>query len=195
LPGSTEAAARRAYHDLLRRCFDCVTDAQIVETRHVDGRRVLHLDSGPLRAPRLAHGISLRMTEWYWVRPDQHHLVRRDEWRAVVDAYRYAVHDADGRELLAWRWLPVDPAEPPHLYVRGPLAEVALPTGAVQVHSVLRLLLAEFGVPPRRTDWKIVLDEAELDLAELSRCTPALGAARPGFPPRWAPGIRPDART
>jgi hypothetical protein len=166
-----------------------------MESPREDGRSVLHLASGPLQAPRLPHGISLRLTEWYGVRPDQHHLVRRDEWRVVVDAYLYVVHDQDDRELLSWRWLPVVPAEPPHLHVRGPLAEFTLPTGPVQVHSVLRLLLAEFGVPPRRPDWQIVLDEAELDLAELSRCILGLGAARPGFPPRRAPGIRPDART
>jgi hypothetical protein len=159
------------------------------------GGEVLCLDSGPLQTQRLPGGISLTMTEWHRVRPDQHHLVRRDEWRVVIDAYRYAVHDADGDELLAWCWLP-KPLAQPHMYVSGgPLAELPLPTGPLRLDSVLRFLLHDFGVPPRRPDWKIVLDETELDLAELSRCMPVLGAGRPGFPPRHKTGVRPDAHT
>lgn len=91
--------------------------------------------------------------------------------------YRYEVLDADEREIVAFHWHPVgvSPITYPHLHLSGRLApidlgpreepvrlgEMHLPTGGmVTLADVVRLLISEFGVVPRRGDWERILAEA-----------------------------------
>lgn len=87
--------------------------------------------------------------------------------------YRYHILDRDGREILAYHWHPdgVSSVTEPHLHLSGqlrpldagrravpiPLGEMHLPTGIVSLAQVVRLLITEFGVEPRRDDWETVL--------------------------------------
>lgn len=96
--------------------------------------------------------------------------------RTIADRYR--VVDADEREVLAYHWHPigVSPVTFPHVHLSGRLVpldlgrgarsarlgEMHLPTGgAVSLAEVVRLLIAEFGVVPRRSDWEGILAEAD----------------------------------
>lgn len=88
-------------------------------------------------------------------------------------SYRYRILDPDEGELLAFHWHPVGRSNVtfPHLHLtsrvrpialgRGQepvaLAEMHIPTGPVRFAQVVRLLIAEFGVAPRRKDWDAVL--------------------------------------
>jgi hypothetical protein len=90
-----------------------------------------------------------------------------------TSAYRYHILDRDDREILAYHWHPegVSPVTEPHLHLSGrlrpldigapdtpvALGEMHLPTGIVSLAHVVRLLIAEIGVEPRRDDWETVL--------------------------------------
>lgn len=41
------------------------------------------------------------------------------------------------------------------------LADMHIPTGFVTLADIVRLLIAEFGVEPRRSDWQRVLDRTD----------------------------------
>ena len=87
--------------------------------------------------------------------------------------YRFHLLDRDDREILAYHWHPegVSPITEPHLHLSGrlrpldagdrvaPLAlgEMHLPTGVVTLAQVVRWLITEFEVRPRRDDWETVL--------------------------------------
>ena len=85
--------------------------------------------------------------------------------------------DAEEREVLAYHWHPVgvSPVTFPHLHLSGRLPALDagprqeplrlggmhLPTGGmVTLADVVRLLIAECGVAPRRADWERVLADA-----------------------------------
>ena len=83
-------------------------------------------------------------------------------------AYRYRIDSAARAELVLWHWHPTDREERshreprPHLHAQvGELRGLHLLTGRVGLESVIRVLLNELGVRPRRDDWQDVLDATE----------------------------------
>jgi hypothetical protein len=77
------------------------------------------------------------------------------------------VNDEDERELFAYHWHPIGRSHvtTPHLHISGrteppELAQAHYPTGPVTLADVVRPLIADFQVPPRRTDWQRILDRA-----------------------------------
>jgi hypothetical protein len=94
---------------------------------------------------------------------------------ARTTAYRYRLLDAREREILAYHWHPIGRSAVayPHMHLSsrigsielGPgigsvrLADMHLPTGPVALADVVRLLITEFSVVPRRSDWEAVLRE------------------------------------
>lgn len=97
----------------------------------------------------------------------------RRSYQVQPAGYRYRLLDTEERELLAYHWHPVGPSSVtyPHLHLSGrlhplelggedgPIAfgEIHLPTGFVTLADVVRLLIAELAVVPRRSDWPAVL--------------------------------------
>ncbi len=100
------------------------------------------------------------------------------EFEAAIRSYWYRLLDRDDVELLVWHWHPLGRSEVthPHLHLssrvpplelgRGlaslPLADLHVPTGHVELSDIVRFLLAEVGVSPRRSDWQAVLDAARV---------------------------------
>jgi hypothetical protein len=78
-------------------------------------------------------------------------------------AYDYRLSREDGAEMLSWHWHPQTGLHLPHLHVaRGPVPKAAhLPTARVSLESVIRLLVADLGVNPLRSDWSDVLTASE----------------------------------
>jgi hypothetical protein len=94
-----------------------------------------------------------------------------DEIVALV-GYSYRVLDGMEKELLAYHLHTQGPSPivDPHLHVSGiwrtdlatssrapELDDLHLPTGGISLSDVVRLLIVEFGVEPRRPDWESVL--------------------------------------
>ena len=87
-------------------------------------------------------------------------------WMVDVVGYYYAIHDSEEREVLLYHWHPrgSSPVVIPHLHleqgagvIREEVRDAHLPTGEVSLNAVLRVLIEEMGVNPRRTDWESIL--------------------------------------
>ena len=77
----------------------------------------------------------------------------------------YQVDGADERELFAYHWHPVGRSHEvgPHLHISGrtdpaELGDAHFPTGPIILADIVRLLIQDFDVRPRRADWSRVLD-------------------------------------
>ncbi|MGH2561437.1 MAG: hypothetical protein ACRDJH_20425 [Thermomicrobiales bacterium] len=100
----------------------------------------------------------------------------RGGFEAVTTAYSYRILDHGGHEILAYHWHPAgaSPVTRPHLHLsnriqaitadRGggivTLAEMHIPTGFVGTADVVRLLITQFGVEPKRQNWADILEAA-----------------------------------
>jgi hypothetical protein len=83
----------------------------------------------------------------------------------------YVVALGDSREIIAFHRHPIQDgaAATPHVHI-GPAAtgrdaaflpgrfhKTHIPTGNIALEDVIRMLITEFGVEPRRADWESVL--------------------------------------
>ncbi len=93
--------------------------------------------------------------------------------------------DREDREILAFHWHPIGLSDvtDPHIHLSSklnpidmgrdqdplPLAGMHIPTGFVTLEDVVRLLITEFGITPRRDDWDALLrDNRTIALTEQS---------------------------
>lgn len=93
----------------------------------------------------------------------------RRSWSVRTTGYVYQLR-AEERELVAYHWHPwgLSARTFPHVHI-GPAAQLGfadlgrahLPTGHVALADVLRLVIRDLGVEPRRDDWREVLDAAQ----------------------------------
>jgi hypothetical protein len=97
------------------------------------------------------------------------------QYTTRIVSYEYRLIDHDDREILAFHWHPVGLSDvvDPHLHLSSRLnpieigrnqeslnlADMHIPTGFVMLEDVVRLLVAEFGIAPRRDDWHDLLRE------------------------------------
>jgi hypothetical protein len=101
-------------------------------------------------------------------------------------SYEYRIVDPDEREILAFHWHPTSLSNviDPHLHLTSRLnpidmgrdqdplrlAGIHIPTGFVTLEDIVRLLITEFGITPRRDDWDDLLRENRtIALAEQGR--------------------------
>lgn len=88
--------------------------------------------------------------------------------------YWYEIGDASGREIIAFHWHPASVSSMtfPHLHLSSrlgmlaindassiALGEMHIPTGFIEVADLVRLLIVEFGVEPRRANWESILQQ------------------------------------
>ncbi len=168
MAGRTPREALAAFIDPLQRALSCVTRANLVY-RPPWPRQVQALGASeePIRLTTTTggRGPSLYVEQQYQLveAPGEH-----GPWKVSTRAYRYRIDAAVRDELVLWHWHPTDREgrlhrEPrPHLHAQvGELRGLHLLTGRVGLESVIRVLLTEFGVRPRRDDWQDVLDATE----------------------------------
>lgn len=102
---------------------------------------------------------------------------RQRQTDLVLASYAYAILDAGGRELVAFHWQPgatFRGPDMPHMHVSAALAvmqtsgqlrpfalhKLHIPTGSLALPTVVRMLVAEFGVQPLVRDWERRLAES-----------------------------------
>ena len=167
---NTPAAAVAEFLGSLRQAIACVTRTRVEVS--ADGYRpnpqgrahLLDVNRGEPVAVGGPHGLSL----WVGMR---YRIVRaegaRGPWKIKTAGYAYAIDDRDGHEVLAYHWQEGTPPPYPHLHlgagagVNALVQKRHLPTGRVALEAVVRLLVAEFDVPPLRRDWRTVLRRGE----------------------------------
>jgi hypothetical protein len=168
LAGRTPHEALSAFVDPLQRALSCVTRANLVHRPPWPGHvQALGASEEPIRLATAAGGPapSLSLEQQYDIvqAPGEH-----GPWKITTRAYRYRIDSAAGAELVLWHWHPTDRQGRPHRQPRPHLhAQVAdlrgrhLPTGRVGLEAVIRALVDDFDVRPRRGDWRSVLDATE----------------------------------
>jgi len=176
LPGRSPTQAREAFLAPLRLALNCVTRAQMYLSPASPGEpESLRLSQDPLLLSSSVVEGGLRLRLRHQFRVVEEDGGRAQPWHVSTQAYAYRVDRTDGEsELLSWHWHPI-PArgvQYPHLHVSGaPHVPGAahLPTSRVSIEAVLRLLLTDYGVPPRRSDFASVLDAAERPFLQYRR--------------------------
>ena len=159
MPGRTPGEAREAFLAPLRRALSCITADQLYVAGKSPGEveaLTLSRDPLPLHSPRIG-AVQLELGHQFRLVPDE------AGWHVSTTAYRYHLLDEAGGELIGWHWHPGSGSDRPHIHVRAGRVDrhVHVPTGRVSIESVLRLLLTDLQVAPRRGDFAAVLDEAE----------------------------------
>ena len=128
----------------------------------------------------LNDGATIRLSTDLFMRVLQHYRIVEDTsprgpWKVSVVGYVYSLENSTRQELLSYQWHPSgrSPITFPHFHL-GPgsrigderVARAHLPSGRIAPQAFLRLLITEFGVPPRRADWDAVLTETQAAFAE-----------------------------
>ena len=158
--------AVNAYKRSVQRLVACVTDAV------VDVAGGYYASPDPHRLT-LSNGFPValggpseflfRLQEFYRVEEIGH---PRALWNVDVVEYYYTILDFEEREVLLYHWHPRSRSSvtTPHLHLkqaaqvgRPEIRDAHLPTGDVSLSAILRVLIEEMGVQPRRPDWASIL--------------------------------------
>lgn len=163
MPGRTPAEAIQQHRIPLQRAISCVSDAVLLGI--LDPRPgvvqgfFLSDNPAPVRGgPVIWLQIEL---QYRTIAPD----LRGRGWEAERASYAYRGLGAEQGEVFAYHWHPESRSRvtAPHLHIGSgmniPKAVSAahFPTGPVMLHEVVRLLISDFGVRPRRADWARIL--------------------------------------
>lgn len=166
-PGSAVEKLRLATAAIL----GCVTDRPVLARldRHPANTLLLTLAPPAIPTPlRRASGsrvLGLLLRRSFVVESSDQQPVT---YALRLTSYNYQVLDAHNREIIAYHWHPesASPIITPHLHLTSrigeidlgaagetvALGEMHLPTGFVTPAAIVRLLIPEFGVAPRRSD-------------------------------------------
>jgi hypothetical protein len=124
-----------------------------------------------------ASGLYFDLRQQYVILADES-TNDRPGWRVDTTAYEYRLLDTQLTELLVYHWQPNSVgggSQFPHLHVSAelsartsfaarqslPLHSRHLPTDRVSLGSIIRFLIAEFGVAYRHRDWMSRLNRTE----------------------------------
>lgn len=170
MAGQTDYEAVQNYLDPLSRAISCITPAVLNNRggyRASERPHTLTLSEDPVR---LASNeiFFLSLTQYYRA-IDVPGDADRGPWKVTIDGYEYSIDDAEGHEILAFPWHPATAPAFPHLHLsagasigRKGLQEAHIPTGRIAIESMIRLLIADFGVKALRDDWAEVLDDTQV---------------------------------
>jgi hypothetical protein len=168
LAGRTTHEALAAFLGPMQRALSCVTPAVLVHRPPVPGHvQALGVSEEPIRLTTTGGGPAPRL-----YLEQQYELVEapgeHGPWKVTTRAYRYRIDSPAGTELVLWHWHPGDRQGNPHRRPRphlhaqvGELRGRHLLTGRVSMEAVIRVLLDDFDVRPRRSNWRSVLDATE----------------------------------
>jgi len=165
--GRTPREAVDNYVRPLQRAVSCVSDA--VVQLLADGRK-----EGAVRGfvVNQNESFSLAGPQRFLLNVSQRYEVvqatgDKGPWKVSTRGYQYHLVTADHTEVLLWHWHPVgfSSYDQPHMHAGravldpgGVLTRKAhLPTGRVAIEEMLLLLISDFQVVPRRSDFSEVL--------------------------------------
>lgn len=176
MAGTTPPEAYKRFQDGLNEALSCVTAGRLTVPR------------GPRLEGDLEYSIVLNRGQPVDLRGDhrlrfsalQNFVIIKTDYpqsgpynvRTTEYVYQIATRDQD--ELLAYHWTPEAPIDfrlYPHFHIGlvsiakdAPIPhfhKLHLPTGRVSLEGVIRLLIDDLGVQPRRQYWRAILDSTE----------------------------------
>ncbi len=169
--GRTSQEAARDFLAPLSAVVRCVTDQGFIarQSRQPEQARTARFqDSFAIFDRRNGQALKLELRHRFVVRQVDRN---RGLWTASTREYAYRVSDERDDLLAEWHWHPMtqisdDDAPWPHLHAYGvrdalTLHKLHLPTGRVALEAVVRFLILDLDVVPRRDDWRAILDRHE----------------------------------
>ena len=163
--GRTSHEAVANYQEALQRLVSCVTPSVVVTDRYHPAQTLFSMTVNDGEPVSLEGSSRLQFKLVQYCATDDE-PEQRLSWRVTSRGYTYAIYDSEGREILLYHWHPIGASvvETPHLHLkqgaqvgRAEVRNAHLPTGEVSLNAVLRVLIEEMGVNPRRTDWESIL--------------------------------------
>jgi hypothetical protein len=182
LAGQTPEEAVNAFFGPINEAARCITEQPFWPSGNHPSSQPHSLtfypegSAGPLDSKFGKNSILFFLSHLFVVVPTEDK--DRGPWKVSTLGYIYAVLDRQGHEIVAFHWNPADAGPPyPHVHISGmveplnigekfdrvPLGDLHIPTDRLALEAVIRFLITEFGVPPRKTErpWSTVLDEGE----------------------------------
>jgi hypothetical protein len=174
--GNTPSEAYKRFQDDLNEALSCVTAGRLTIPR---GPRLVSdleysivLNHGRPVDLSGEHRLRFRALQNFTIMETE--ASERGRYRVRTTEYVYQIATRDEEELLAYHWTPEKPVGfrlYPHLHIGlvsiakdAPIPEfhkLHLPTSRVSLESIVRLLIDDFGVQPRRSNWRDILDSTE----------------------------------
>lgn len=170
------------YFEAIRSATSCITREHVdltLDTFAVDNTYTVffHRPGSLLAATGGASGLFLDVVVTFEVLGTADRQ-RRHERRIATRMYEYRILDYHRTELLVYHWQPgLRFAGPdiPHIHLsaalmaqvdaisrlRIELDKLHLVTGQVSLQAVIRMLIAELKIAPRRPKWREILDRTE----------------------------------
>jgi hypothetical protein len=164
LAGRTPRAALADFIEPLREVFRCVTEMGFVPGGSQPGGPYTAFLQGRVASLRRGSGldlIRLRAAIDYTIDAS---AARPGWWDVRMTGWIYEIRPSSDAPILAFHWHPVRGRVTwPHLHAYGAHDAVDLhklhpPTGHVTLRSVVRFLIEDFGMLPRRAAWPAVLE-------------------------------------
>lgn len=167
MAGKTPHEAVTNYVTPLSLALSCVTTSVLnVAGGYKPGNvHVAHLSGSPTKlSGEIPLTLSVRQN--YRIVEDE---LPRGPWKVSIVAYSYVLAEPEGAEFIAYHWHPLIPnVSFPHLHLQSGLQlgfkrlqGVHIPTHRIAVEDVLRFVITELGVTPRRADWSEILDSSQ----------------------------------
>lgn len=184
---NTADEAYRKYFEPLERALGCIASERFsfVERGRFDVGPVYTLVLNRNNPVKLMGRIFITLAAGQRFRMVKDDNLAVGPYFVQLVSYWYEVSTTEDREILAFHWTPeADPSlmrTTPHLHVGSvniakdaPLAPKAfnklhIPTGDVSLQAVVRFLIEEAGVEPRRADWSEILDRGQAQFELRSR--------------------------
>lgn len=167
MAGRTPHEAVENFRQPLQQALSCVTLAVIStgRSRSPSDEHSLTINNGDPTPLRGESRLSLSITQHYRI---VEFVGPRGPWKVSTTGYLYALHDANGHEIIAYHWHPASRVTYPHLHIRTgalvgrpELQRAHLPTGRIELEEFLRLAITDFNVQPLRDDWDEVLTRTQ----------------------------------
>jgi hypothetical protein len=168
LAGRTPREAVQNFLEPLQEVVSCVTDEGFVAREfNPSGGPYAAAFQGGFAILDREHGlppVKLELIHQYRVVEGEGDLGR---WKVSTAEWIYEVADQGDALIVAFHWHPDSGRTAwPHLHAYGEhpsvhLHKLHLPTGRVSIESVVRFLVADLSVKPRRENWRDVLDRRE----------------------------------
>jgi hypothetical protein len=167
LSGRTAQEAARNFLTPLKAAVGCVTREGFVArgTRVAGQQQTAHFRDGfAILNRRHGQPVSLELYHRYVVHEVEGN---RGPWNASTVEYVYEISDERDDLIAAWHWHPSttqtdDQIRWPHVHAYGArdrltLHKPHLPTSRISIEAVIRFLIQDLDVVPRRIDWDSTL--------------------------------------
>lgn len=164
----TPREAIDAFVDPLKEIVGCITDEGFItrySRRDIEQRTATFQDQFAIVNQRNGQALRLEVFHRFIVTRAEN---ERGSWSARTVEYVYEVADSRDEPIAAFHWHPENSGRVtrPHVHVHGnhdtvDLHKLHLPTGRVSLEAIVRFLIEDLDVIPRRPDWDAIVERHE----------------------------------